>query len=174
MSNIKRIDTIHMSVNNKDMLCPFRGGDITVEAVGPGHPDKICDQISDAILDAAIHNAGVQMTTPHLLQSQLTHILELHFMGQSAFNRSAHMQWLIERGVLGVNVLNTHNHILDKFELALVDHLSKGKLAAVFQFLCRFVFNKRYGHGHTDRHTTEDAVRLIKELLPRAFTIAME
>ena len=26
----------------------------TSESVGPGHPDKICDQISDAILDAII------------------------------------------------------------------------------------------------------------------------
>lgn len=36
------------------MLCPLKGGDITVEAVGPGHPDKVCDQISDAVLDAAL------------------------------------------------------------------------------------------------------------------------
>ncbi|MBI2474940.1 methionine adenosyltransferase [Candidatus Uhrbacteria bacterium] len=36
------------------MLCPQKGGNITVEAVGPGHPDKVCDQISDAVLDAAL------------------------------------------------------------------------------------------------------------------------
>lgn len=38
------------------MLCPLMGGDITVEAVGPGHPDKVCDQISDAVLDSALAN----------------------------------------------------------------------------------------------------------------------
>ncbi|SGA02920.1 S-adenosylmethionine synthase [Mycoplasmopsis arginini] len=27
---------------------------LTSESVGAGHPDKICDQISDAILDAAL------------------------------------------------------------------------------------------------------------------------
>ncbi|KKW32012.1 MAG: S-adenosylmethionine synthase [Candidatus Uhrbacteria bacterium GW2011_GWA2_52_8d] len=37
-----------------EMICPLRGGHITVEAVGPGHPDKVCDQISDAVLDAAL------------------------------------------------------------------------------------------------------------------------
>ena len=26
----------------------------TSESVGPGHPDKICDQVSDAILDACM------------------------------------------------------------------------------------------------------------------------
>ncbi|MEA4821066.1 MAG: S-adenosylmethionine synthetase N-terminal domain-containing protein, partial [Erysipelotrichales bacterium] len=26
----------------------------TSESVGPGHPDKICDQVSDAILDACL------------------------------------------------------------------------------------------------------------------------
>jgi S-adenosylmethionine synthetase len=31
---------------------PFLNGDFTSEAVSPGHPDKVCDQISDAILDA--------------------------------------------------------------------------------------------------------------------------
>ncbi|MFH1132734.1 MAG: methionine adenosyltransferase [Pseudomonadota bacterium] len=36
------------------MVCPLKGGHITVEAVGPGHPDKVCDQISDAVLDAAL------------------------------------------------------------------------------------------------------------------------
>ncbi len=36
------------------MICPQRGGNITVETVGPGHPDKVCDQISDAVLDAAL------------------------------------------------------------------------------------------------------------------------
>lgn len=36
------------------MQCPLHGGHITVEAVGPGHPDKVCDQISDAVLDAAL------------------------------------------------------------------------------------------------------------------------
>ncbi|MBI5794347.1 methionine adenosyltransferase [Candidatus Uhrbacteria bacterium] len=36
------------------MVCPLRGGHITVESVGPGHPDKVCDQISDAVLDAAL------------------------------------------------------------------------------------------------------------------------
>lgn len=30
----------------------MRRGLVTSESVGPGHPDKICDQISDAILDA--------------------------------------------------------------------------------------------------------------------------
>lgn len=40
--------------NGMGMLCPLKGGDITVEAVGPGHPDKVCDQISDAVLDAAL------------------------------------------------------------------------------------------------------------------------
>ena len=28
----------------------------TSESVGEGHPDKICDQISDAVLDAALTN----------------------------------------------------------------------------------------------------------------------
>lgn len=36
------------------MLCPHNGGDMAVETVGPGHPDKVCDQISDAVLDAAL------------------------------------------------------------------------------------------------------------------------
>ncbi|CRH47876.1 S-adenosylmethionine synthase [Chlamydia trachomatis] len=27
---------------------------LTSESIGAGHPDKICDQISDAILDAAL------------------------------------------------------------------------------------------------------------------------
>lgn len=43
-----------MSDHEMNMICPQRGGHITVEAVGPGHPDKVCDQISDAILDAAL------------------------------------------------------------------------------------------------------------------------
>ena len=37
---------------------------ITVESVAKGHPDKICDQISDAILDAHLAqdpNAHVAM-----------------------------------------------------------------------------------------------------------------
>lgn len=40
--------------NEMGMLCPHAGGHITVEAVGDGHPDKVCDQISDAVLDAAL------------------------------------------------------------------------------------------------------------------------
>ena len=27
---------------------------ITSESVGPGHPDKVCDHISDAVLDACL------------------------------------------------------------------------------------------------------------------------
>lgn len=41
-------------MSEMQMVCPMRGGHITVEAVGPGHPDKVCDQISDAVLDAAL------------------------------------------------------------------------------------------------------------------------
>jgi S-adenosylmethionine synthetase len=31
-------------------------GIFTSESVGKGHPDKICDQISDGILDAVLQN----------------------------------------------------------------------------------------------------------------------
>jgi len=41
-------------MDDMTMQCPLKGGHITVEAVGPGHPDKVCDQISDAVLDAAL------------------------------------------------------------------------------------------------------------------------
>lgn len=43
-----------MYASSTSMICPLKGGHITVEAVGPGHPDKVCDQISDAVLDAAL------------------------------------------------------------------------------------------------------------------------
>ena len=33
----------------------------TSESVTEGHPDKICDQISDAVLDAILFYAKVQM-----------------------------------------------------------------------------------------------------------------
>ena len=38
-----------LSTNRKNYI-------FTSESVGEGHPDKVCDQISDAILDAALNN----------------------------------------------------------------------------------------------------------------------
>ena len=29
---------------------------LTSESVGKGHPDKVCDQISDSVLDAVLKN----------------------------------------------------------------------------------------------------------------------
>lgn len=53
------------------------------ESVGEGHPDKVCDQISDAILDACLRidpNAKVAMETATKtgMVSNIMRILNLH------------------------------------------------------------------------------------------------
>lgn len=42
----------------------------TSESVTEGHPDKLCDQISDAVLDAIIEQDPVLMLLVRLLQQQ--------------------------------------------------------------------------------------------------------
>ena len=32
----------------------------TSESVGEGHPDKVCDQVSDAVLDACLEQIKIQ------------------------------------------------------------------------------------------------------------------
>ena len=38
----------------------------TSESVTEGHPDKICDQISDAVLDALMEHCSIARSTWHL------------------------------------------------------------------------------------------------------------
>jgi len=46
---------------------------LTVESVGEGHPDKICDQVSDAILVLPrIPVTSITITSLYLLISDLT------------------------------------------------------------------------------------------------------
>lgn len=42
---------------------------ITSESVTEGHPDKICDQISDAILDSIMENEYSCAVTPQVRQT---------------------------------------------------------------------------------------------------------
>ena len=58
------------------------------ESVGEGHPDKLCDQISDGILDACIRinpNSKVAMesaTKTNMVINILSHILEGRVTGR--------------------------------------------------------------------------------------------
>ena len=44
----------------------------TSESVTEGHPDKICDQISDAILDAHLENDPYSRVHARLLSHRIT------------------------------------------------------------------------------------------------------
>ena len=43
----------------------------TSESVSEGHPDKVCDQISDAILDACIGQIHIQEWLVNVSQQQI-------------------------------------------------------------------------------------------------------
>ena len=66
----------------------------TSESVTEGHPDKMCDQISDAILDAAsnnsvddIRNLTDQVKIPPQNGKYKVYIIdEVHMLSTSAFN----------------------------------------------------------------------------------------
>lgn len=121
---------------------------------------------------AAIHRSSATRHTETVLRSQLRHILALHFMGNSPFEPSSNLSWLIEHGLVHRDILNTHGHERSQFDDALVAELSRGRLTAVHQFLFTFITSRE--RKRIDRRAAQDSIAIIQALLPRAFKAAME
>ena len=120
---------------------------------------------------AGIFQGKADKKLAELLRGQLMHILDLHFQGNQRFDLSTNMDWLVEHGLIARNILSTHGQDRTMFDTTLVEQLSHGRLAAVHQFLARFVIGGE--PNRIDRKVVQDAYYYTRDLLPKAFQTAM-